>query len=150
MHGFDQPQVGWQDSPRDILLERTAEALNNTLDFFYELLYKQPVDFQGIKSPLHVIKFGAMCYQREDQAKRIILCLLILFLVQANLWFYFRFVRFFIRKIWVMMCFLWALWKWYLAYCDSTIRSFSAIFSPSSENEANKERVIAVNESRKI
>ncbi|KAI4221274.1 MAG: hypothetical protein L6R36_007019 [Xanthoria steineri] len=147
MHGFDQPQVEWQDSPRDILLEGTAEALNNTLVFFYELLYKQPVDFQGIKSPLHVIKFGAMRYQREDQAKRIILCLLILFLVQANLWFYFRFVRFFIREIWVIVCLLWALWRWYLAY---TIRSLSAIFSPSSENEANKERVIAVNESRKI
>lgn len=76
MHGFDQLQVEWQDSPRDILLERTAQALSNTLDFFYELLYKQPVDFQGIKTPLHVIKFGAMRYQREDQAKRIVLCLL--------------------------------------------------------------------------
>ena len=76
MHGFDQPQVEWQDSPRDILLELTVGALSNTLEFFYELLYKQPVDFQGIKSPLHVIKFGAMRYQREDQAKRIILCLL--------------------------------------------------------------------------
>lgn len=76
MHGFDQPQVEWQDSPSDILLKLTVEALSNTLVFFDELLYKQPVEFQGIKTPLHVINFGAMRYQREDQAKRIILCLL--------------------------------------------------------------------------
>ncbi|KAI4253550.1 MAG: hypothetical protein L6R42_007541, partial [Xanthoria sp. 1 TBL-2021] len=71
----------------------------------------------------------------------------ILFLVQANLWFLFRFVRFFIGKIWAVVCFLWALCTLFFAFVGFIYRSIDAIFSPSSGNEARKARIITVNES---
>lgn len=76
MHNFNEPQVEWQHSPLDTLLGSTAQALSNTPSFFYELLYNEPVNFQGMKSLFQSITFSVMSYRREKQAERIILCLL--------------------------------------------------------------------------